>query len=186
VTNQTIFLFTAFPFPQKLIFRAEIGSARLFQLSSRRLSIKGCCYERDNGYKTHRAKRSCLFQAHYKNDDNLEGIRKRKQEAIWQSTFSFPLPLTQQPWTYPVFLAWIKPNYGLKVRMSPLPPDSVFALLIARPAVSYKRRRQTPIPPQRICHKKKSLKNIFLEVTKGRRFLPQGSSKFDSLHGGTS
>src|SRR4030095_13432557 len=65
---------------------------RFFQFSSRRLSIKGCCYERDNGYKTHRAKRSCLFQAHYKNDDNLEGIRKRKQEAIWQSTFSFPPP----------------------------------------------------------------------------------------------
>ena len=52
-------------------------------------SIKGCCYERGNGYKTHRAKRSCLFQAHYKNDDKLEGIPKRKQEAIWQSTFSF-------------------------------------------------------------------------------------------------
>src|SRR4030095_12809942 len=65
---------------------------RFFQFSSRRLSIKGCCYERDNGYKTHRAKRSCLFQAHYKNDDNLEGIRKRKQEAIWQSTFSFLSP----------------------------------------------------------------------------------------------
>ena len=48
------------------------------------------CYERDNGHKTHRAKRSCLFQAHYKDDDNLEGIRKREQEAIWQSTFSFP------------------------------------------------------------------------------------------------
>src|SRR6266850_5068347 len=61
------------------------GPARL-----RRLSIKGRCYERDNSHKTHRAKRSCLLQGHYKNDDNLEGIRKRKQEAIWQSTFSFP------------------------------------------------------------------------------------------------
>ena len=57
-------------------------------------SFNPSCYERDNGYKTHRAKRSCLLQAHYKNDHNLEGIRKRKQEAIWQSTFSF-LPLTQ-------------------------------------------------------------------------------------------
>jgi len=55
-------------------------------------SFNRFCYERDNGYKTHRAKRSCLFQAHYKNDDNLEGIRKRKQEAIWQSTFSFLSP----------------------------------------------------------------------------------------------
>src|SRR6266487_3172595 len=55
-------------------------------------SFNRSCYERDNGYKTHRAKRSCLFQAHYKNDDNLEGTRKRKQEAIWQSTFSFPPP----------------------------------------------------------------------------------------------
>src|SRR6266850_6963963 len=63
------------------------GPARL-----RRLSIKGRCYERDNGHKTHRAKRSCLLQGHYKNDDNLAGIRKRKQEAIWQSTFSFPPP----------------------------------------------------------------------------------------------
>jgi hypothetical protein len=26
----------------------------------------------------------------YKNDDNLEGTPKRNQEAIWQSTFSFP------------------------------------------------------------------------------------------------
>jgi hypothetical protein len=50
-------------------------------------SIKGRCYERDNGYKTHRAKRLGLLQGHYKNDDNLEGIRKRKQEAIWHQLF---------------------------------------------------------------------------------------------------
>src|SRR6266850_2458285 len=73
------------------------GPARL-----RRLSIKGRCYERDNGHKTHRAKRSCLLQGHYKNDDNLAGIRKRKQEAIWQSTFSFPPPLcSHSPLTIP-------------------------------------------------------------------------------------
>ena len=58
-------------------------------------SFNRFCYELDNDYNTHRAKRSCLFQAHYKNDDNLEGIRKRKREAIWQLTFSF-LPLTDR------------------------------------------------------------------------------------------
>jgi hypothetical protein len=50
-------------------------------------SFNRSCYERDNGYKTHRAKRSCLLQGHYRSDDNLEGTPKRKQEAIWQSTF---------------------------------------------------------------------------------------------------
>src|SRR5262245_35805247 len=55
-----------------------------------RLSITGRCYERDNSYKTHLAKRSGLFQAHYMNADWLvEGIRKQKQKAIWQSTLSF-------------------------------------------------------------------------------------------------
>jgi hypothetical protein len=51
-------------------------------------SFNRSCYERDNGYKTHQAKRSCLLQAHYKNDDNLQRIPKRKQKAIWQSTSS--------------------------------------------------------------------------------------------------
>src|SRR5262245_51370644 len=64
---------------------------------------RSCC-ERDNGYKTHRAKRSYPLQAHCKNDDNLEGIRRRKQEAIWQSTFSFPPPLLNR-WPHPFFLA---------------------------------------------------------------------------------
>jgi hypothetical protein len=44
--------------------------------SSRRLSIKGRCCERDSGYKTHLVKRLGLLQAHYKNDDKLEGIPK--------------------------------------------------------------------------------------------------------------
>jgi hypothetical protein len=47
------------------------------------------CYDRDNGYKTHRAKRLGLLQGHYNSDNNLEGIPKRKEEAIRQSTFSF-------------------------------------------------------------------------------------------------
>jgi hypothetical protein len=68
-------------------------------------SFNRSCYERDNGYKTHLAKRSCLLQAHYKNDDNLEDIRKRKQEAIWQSTFSFP-PLGD-PERKAIALAWL-------------------------------------------------------------------------------
>jgi len=46
----------------------------------RRLSIKGRCYKRENGYKTHRAKRPG-FKLTTKIDDNLEGIRKRKQDG---------------------------------------------------------------------------------------------------------
>src|SRR5262245_41887414 len=65
---------------------SDISIAKAFISSS----FNRSCYEGDNGYKTHRAKRSCLFQVHYKNDDSLvEGIRKQKREAIWQSTLSF-------------------------------------------------------------------------------------------------
>jgi hypothetical protein len=46
-------------------------------------SFNPSCYERDNGYKTHLAKRLGLLQGHYKNDYSLvEGIRKQKREAI--------------------------------------------------------------------------------------------------------
>jgi hypothetical protein len=44
-----------------------------------------------------------------------------------------------------------------------------------------------PIPPQWVCHKKKSLKTAFLGwKEKSVSFLLRGSSKFDSLHGVTS
>jgi len=53
------------------------------------ISSKARRCERDNGYNTHLARRLGLFQAHYMNDDWLvKGIRKRKQEATWQSTLS--------------------------------------------------------------------------------------------------
>src|SRR6266542_208978 len=94
VTIQNSFLFMAFPLSTKNLFleRKSVQHALAFFPAFIASSFNRSCYERDNGYKTHRAKRSCLFQAHYKNDDNLEGTRKRKQEAIWQSTFSFPPP----------------------------------------------------------------------------------------------
>src|SRR5262249_11145695 len=54
------------------------------------ISSKARRCERDNGYNTHLARRLGLFQAHYMNDDWLvKGIRKRKREAIEQSTLSF-------------------------------------------------------------------------------------------------
>jgi hypothetical protein len=57
------------------------------QLSSRRLSI-GPAMSATMAIKLIERNAHVCFKAHYKNDDNLEGIRKRKQEAIWQSTFS--------------------------------------------------------------------------------------------------
>src|SRR5262245_37776083 len=67
------------------------------------ISSKARRCERDNGYNTHLATRLGLFQAHYMNDDKLvKGIRKRKQEATWQSTFS-SLPSRR----YRRFPAWV-------------------------------------------------------------------------------
>src|SRR5882724_4051408 len=53
--------------------------------------------------------------------------------------------------------------------MSPLPPTVSLLSSSQDLDASCRRRTRTPIPPQGICHKKKSLKNSFLEVTKGRR-----------------
>jgi hypothetical protein len=59
------------------------------------------------------------FKLITKNDDNLEGIPKRKQEAIWQSTFS---PVTEvSPVTFPPGRA--------KLAMSPLPTGSVLVVM---------------------------------------------------------
>jgi hypothetical protein len=71
---------------------------------------------------------------------------------------------------------------GLKVRTSPLPPTVSLLSLSACLDNSCRRRRQTPIPPQWICHNNKPMKIAFLHGRKGseRCRLTTGRSRFDS------